>query len=200
MRLHNWPCGIGNLPRASIRISGATAMQFSLKWFLIAITFIAVSIVAMLNANDHWRMLLQNAVLLTVLIGIAGAVCSVGKERAFAFGYVLFALVLVTNCFGFSWIPELATTRVLAALHKQIFVPTEEKVPAPVDPDTFNGDLLYTSQSAKGTIITFIRPRIDHFISVGHTVLSIPFGLLGGLIASTFYRKRLKQAARSSAP
>jgi hypothetical protein len=163
-------------------------MHFSLKMLLIAIAFVAVSLGALLNANDLWRIGFRSAVLVTVLIAATGAVCSSGKTRAFCIGYVLFSLSFFTKFFSFAWGSELITTNALSTLHAQMFAPQTERVSGPISSEGW--DLLDISAQVDGTsIISFIRPRRDQFVAVGHAVLSIPLGIIGGVIAMAFHRR-----------
>jgi len=45
-------------------------MRFSLKWLLIAVAFIAISFVALLNANDIWKYAFENAAWVFLLVAI----------------------------------------------------------------------------------------------------------------------------------
>jgi hypothetical protein len=166
-------------------------MRFSLKWLLTAVAFIAVCLFALLHANVLGRVGTQGAVLLSLLIGSAGAMFSVRGVRAFCGGYVLFAIPFLAVFFGFKSGSDFISTRMLEIIHSQAFSPTTEMVRGPFYPATYEGDVLtVTDQPDASLLVTAIRPKRQDFVSVGHAILSVPFSVLGGLVALAFYRRR----------
>jgi hypothetical protein len=179
-------------------------MQFSLKWLLIAIAFVAVSLVALLNANDLWRIGLRTAVLFSVLIAIIGAVASAAATRLFCVGYAIVALPFLTNFLGADWGSDLITHSALSEVHGKLFSPKEETV-AQQDVmgfpgNNFDGDLVGVRNfdgNNNTAIASVIRPKKRHFAEVGHAVLSALLGVVGGIVAVAFYRRRTRPAASS---
>jgi hypothetical protein len=180
-------------------------MQFSLKWLLIAVAFAAVCLVAMLNANELWQNAFRTAVLFSVLVALIGAVASVAATRLFCVGYTIVALLFFTNFFGASWASELITQNILSDLHSRAFPFTEEKIGylGPQTAMNYDGDIVGVpvSNSDGSATILVVRPRKRHFVEVGHAALSVALGVVGGIIAVAFYRRRPTGAAQSaSAP
>jgi hypothetical protein len=177
-------------------------MQFSLKWLLVAIAFVAVSLVAMLNANELWQNGFRTAVLFSMLFAVIGALWSVGTVRAFWGGYAIVALCYLTRFFGTDWGSGLITTNALSAIHSHAFTFTEEKVEnyPSIQLRGYDGDIVGVPASySDGTAtILVVRPKQHSFIEVGHAVLSVVLGVMGGIIAAAFYRRRPKPAATSA--
>jgi hypothetical protein len=174
-------------------------MQFSLKWLLIAIALVAVTLVALLNANDLWQVGFRTAALFTALVAIIGAVWSSGTTRAFCGGYVIVALSFLTNFFGAEWAADLITRDALSKIHRLAFAFTEEKIEYLTRElrDSYDGDIVGVpaSNSDGSATILVVRPKQQHFVEVGHAVLSIVLGVVGGIIAVAFYRRQPKPAA-----
>ncbi|MEX2142621.1 MAG: hypothetical protein WD894_25430 [Pirellulales bacterium] len=172
-------------------------MSFSIKWLLCAVAFIAVSLAALLNANELWRIGCRSAVVLTVLIAIAGALWSSGKSRAFYGGYVLFALAFYTNLFGDQ--SEFITGNALTAIHQSLFEPTSETVTGSFHPVSYNGDVLTVIHQKDSTLlVTAIRPKRLEFLGVGHAIFSVAWGVIGGYVAMGFYSRRESKMPFSS--
>src|SRR5262245_57491251 len=105
---------------------------FSLKWLLIAVAFVALSVVALLNANSVWQSAFENAALVFLLVAIVGMVASMGESRVFWFGCFLFGatyFVLATGFFGFERTWRLSPSYGFRHLHKQMFSPQSEVIP-----------------------------------------------------------------------
>lgn len=168
-------------------------MQFSLKWLLVAIAFIAVSLVALLNANEWWRSGFRTAVQFSVLVAVIGAVWSVGTTRAFCGGYAIVTLCWFTRFFGAQW-ADLVTTDALSAIHSQAFAFNEEKVEnyGSHIHMSYDGDIVGVPavNSDNSATILVVRPRRQYFTEVGHAAFSVAFGVVGGFIAVAFYRRR----------
>ena len=170
-------------------------MSFSIKWLLYAVAYIAVSLAALLNANELWRIGCRSAVMLTVLIATAGSVWSSGKKRAFYGGYVLFAVSLFTNFFGQC---EFITANALTAIHKRIFEPVSETVTGPFYPSQYDGDVLTVTNQNNGVLlVSSVRPERLEFLGVGHAVFAAALGVVGGYVAVWFYSHREALIERS---
>jgi hypothetical protein len=179
----------------------SSSMQFPLRSLLIAVAFIAISLVALLNANELWRVAVRGAVVLMVLIASAGAAWSIGETRAVCGGFVLFSLPFLTVFFGFKSSSDFLSRHLLESIHSRAFAATTEIIRGPFYPATYGGDVLTVDNQKDGTLfVTAIRPKQQDFVVVGHAVLAVPLGVIGGLIARAFYRRRLaaELAAQSS--
>jgi hypothetical protein len=160
-------------------------MSFSIKWLFFGVAYIALSLAALLNANELWRIGCRSAVVLTVLIASAGVLWSRGKARAFYGGYVLFVLPVYTNLFGFQ--SDFITANAFTAIHKSLFDPITETVTGPFYPSSYDGDVLtVTHQKDSTLLVTAIRPERVEFLGVGHAVFSVGLGLIGSCVAIWF--------------
>src|SRR5688500_1127412 len=107
-------------------------MRFSLKWLLVAVAFVAVGLVALLNANELWRHAFETAIILLFLTSVVGGVASSGQSRAFWTGCAVFVggwFVVATGFFVSSWPNRLITTDGLNAVHGFLISPTQEHYP-----------------------------------------------------------------------
>jgi hypothetical protein len=171
-------------------------MQFSIKWLLVATGFVCVSLVALLYANDLFRAAFRSAVLLSILTALTGAIWSDGKRSAFCGGYVLFSLPFLTVYFGFKSSSDHFATHLLNAIHSKSFSTSSEVIDGPFYPSLFDGDVLSTTPIQPGAVrVTFIRPKRQHFVEIGHAVLSIVLSVIGGTVAVWFYRHRTRNSA-----
>jgi hypothetical protein len=179
-------------------------MRFSLKWLLIAVALVAVSVVALLNANNDWRSMVENAALFAILVATAAAVYSAGERRAFCFGFALFGITyfLVLASPSFSDARErLFTSAGFRIIHKQLFHAKSDVVlfREPIDGDVINGTALMQPDGINARVM-IVRPKLSDFIAVGNALFCIPFGLLGGVIARAFYRRRTTNGAPPQSP
>jgi hypothetical protein len=172
--------------------------SFSIKWLLLAVAYVAICIVALINANSYWRQGFESAALLCLLSALLGTILSRGRRRSFWTGWLIFGgawFLLVIGLFGISqrWRPRLITTG-LNALHGQIFKPTIEMFPhKDVNPaiersNSLEGDIR-TLPDGRHQVV-YVRPAQSAFSAVGNAVFCIPFALLGGVIGRWFWHKR----------
>ena len=61
-------------------------MRFSLRWLFVSVAFVAISVVALLNANEYWTFVWRIAILLGLSLAIIGALLSQGQSRALWIG------------------------------------------------------------------------------------------------------------------
>lgn len=171
-------------------------MQFSLKWLLIAIAFVAFSLVAMLNANELWRIGFRTAVIFSGYIALLGALFSLNATRVFCAGYTIVAISFLTNFCGADWGSHLITENALSAIHSRIFAPVVVTIGGDRPIETIDGDIIARRHNVDGTTtLTYIRPDRFDFLGVGHSVLSVALGVIGGFIAVAFYRRRSKTSS-----
>lgn len=64
-------------------------MSFTLRWLFITILFIAVAIVALLNANPKWVNAFRSMIVIVLPLTTIAAICSTGVKRAFWIGFAL---------------------------------------------------------------------------------------------------------------
>jgi hypothetical protein len=171
-------------------------MQFSIKWLLVATGFVCVCMVGFLFAIELFRAAFRSAVLLLFLTDLTGAIWSDSKRKAFCGGYVLFALPFLTVYFGFKSSSDHFATHLLNAVHSKSFTASSELIDGPFYPSLFDGDVLSTIPTQPGTVrVTFIRPKRQHFVEIGHAVLSVLLSVIGGSVAVWFYRHRTSTSA-----
>jgi hypothetical protein len=164
-------------------------MSFSIKWLLFVVAYVGVSLAALLHANELWRVGFRSALLLSVLVTIAGAVWSVGRTRAFCGGYALFALLFFTDLFGSQ--SEFITASLLTTIHRGAFDSLTETISGPFYPSAYDGDVLTVVHQKNGTLlVTAIRPARLQFLAIGRAVLYFPFAVSGGCVAMWFYSRR----------
>jgi len=178
-------------------------MRFSLKWLFSGVAFVAVSLVAMLNANELWRIGFRSAVLFSALVAIIGALWSVGATRAFCGGYAIMALSFVTKFFGAEWGSELITMHGLIPFHSLVAAPIDEtlsqnRVIELTQADHDQEISVKQFIADRMAITSIIRPRRQDFLQVGNAVLSIVLGVIGGFIAVAFYRRRPQRAEHNT--
>ena len=176
-------------------------MRFSLRWLFVAVAFVAISVVALLNANNLWHAAIWDSALLLLLVAFVGGIWSTGHRRAFCFGYFIFAFtyfVFASGFFGFTRQELIVTTNGLQILHAKLFEPEAALIPPG---GSAEGDLVSDhpplrdgtrrGQLPDGSLpVMIIRPGRSSFVALGNALACIPFGLIGGFIATWFYSRR----------
>ncbi len=168
-------------------------MQFSLKWLLAFTAFVAVSLVALINANGLWLNSFRTAVLASVLVATLGALWSVGRSRAFCGGYAIVAVCFFTRFFGEQLASDFITHDALSAIHARAFHFTQEDVrnlELVRQSDYFDIVGVPVSNADGSATILVVRPKRHYFLEIGHSACSILVGIIGGYIAMWFYRRR----------
>ena len=170
-------------------------MRFSLKWLLIAVAFVAVGLVALINANSVWREGLETVAAIMLLVAIVGAIASLGERRLYWLGYILFGGVFFVTETGM--IPILQESQLLpntlwSYAHQQAVRPKQEELTRDEFENIRDAEILvrHSPLSDDTLTVTLVRPSRQAFVEVGNALLCIPFGLLGGVVASAFYRRR----------
>jgi hypothetical protein len=167
-------------------------MRFSLKLLLTAVAFMALSCVALLNANQPWVLVARNLVRLTVVVAIVGTVWCIGKERAWWSGYGVFIVVYINSGFGFLWVEESLTYKAFSYIHPHIASQVTETFSDPSASDSRS--VLSRQENPDGSLaVTYLKPMEERFIRVGDAICAVLSGVLGGFIAVAFYRRRPKR-------
>jgi hypothetical protein len=179
-------------------------MQFSLKWLLAATAYVALLLVALLNANSVWQGIFQSAAATLLLVALTGAIVCVGKAKCFWIGYVIFGLVFFVGATGL--VPNIEKSGILPSAlfsyaHGKMFERTPAKLTAAdVEELSKSSEVHLLKPLPDGTVNAIVlRPSERRFVNVGNIALCIPFGLLGGLVATAFYRRRPRQTAQAAA-
>ena len=138
---------------------------------------------------------------LTVLIAIVGAVWCIDKQRALWGGYAFFIVSYINSGFGFLYVEEPLTYKALSYIHPQIVSAVTETFYPPFGSTNVSNTLLSRAENPDGSItVTYLKPTVEHFIRVGDVIIAVLVGLLGGFIATAFYRRRLTQLAQTARP
>jgi hypothetical protein len=175
--------------------------KYSIRSLLAAVALVAVSIVALLNANRHWRSGLMNLVVLLLALALIGMRYAAPRRRAFCGGFLILGLtyfLLATQWWKFDSTWELLPQKALNYVHARIFQPQIETI-GPVDYSLRNGEGDIVSQGQQlpdGTLtVTVIRPSRENFAGVGTALYCVLFGVFGGL-AATWLNRQAESAAR----
>ncbi len=171
---------------------------FSIKGLLVAVGFVAVSVVALLNANRHWHSGLMNLAVLLLAVSLIGTYCSAQSQRASCVGFFILGFtyfMLATQWWKFEKTWDLMPQRGLRYAHQHLFEPRQEVV-GPVDFSTPGADVVSQGQQRPdGTRpVMVIRPSRESFVGVGTAIFSILFGILGGVIGRVIDRRRQSSA------
>jgi hypothetical protein len=174
--------------------------KYSIKSLFAAVALVAVSIVALLNANRFWHHGLMNLVVLLLALALIGMRYAAPPRRAFCGGFLILGLtyfVLATQWWKLEKTWELLPQAGLRYLHGQIFQPRVEII-GPVDFNVPNADVVSNGRRLpNGTMpVTVIRPSRENFVGVGTALFCILFGLLGGVVASRMNRQQAGLAVR----
>jgi hypothetical protein len=55
-----------------------------------------------------------------------------------------------------------------------------------------HGDVVRITKMHNDVIVEYVRPTRDQFVAVGHAILTVVLGVVGGFVAVAFYRRRPK--------
>jgi hypothetical protein len=138
-------------------------MRFSLRWLFVAILLIAVSVVALLNANLSWANAAERARLLLFSVTIIGAIYSRASTRAFWIGAIVFGWIQMKPPV------QQIDDRLLTFAHSLI---VQEHVTVIDGRPSINW-----------------LPKHEYFVAVGDCVQSVFVACLGGVLAMWFHRR-----------
>jgi hypothetical protein len=157
-------------------------MHFSLSWLFLAILLIAVSVVALLNANEYWVSASRAALVVLLPLTIVGGIFSKGRKRAFWFGFAIVGWTVFLSA-GLNDYPpfnEARSEKALQWLHSLI---------VRLEPVSLEGWDRITGARLTGTG-TIDVPAFSNFKVVFHCAASLLLGVLGGYAAMWFYLRR----------
>jgi hypothetical protein len=182
-------------------------IRFSIRVLLIAIAFVAVSIVALRYANNFWCSCFTFLAIVLLLSSIVGIVYSAGAKRAAWVGAAIFGgsyfMLLYIPWFRDSGIAsQLPATPLAVYLHQQLVnaqVPTWQPDGTATTYNN-NGQIIVRMLDASGrllseTPLTTTLPDQSDLYQVGHAISAILMMLLGSLIARCFYETMKKERA-----
>lgn len=178
-------------------------MQFSIRELLIVVTIIAIGCAALTFASDGWRIAVDTITFFIVMT--AGVVAIVGTDarRVFAIGFLVFGC----GYFGVLWLQNtwhdiptefdararLPSSKLLLTWYNAIAVPTESDDPMAL----FGaGGGFAPAMPATRTVIS---PPIDTFMHIGHTLVMLMLGYLGGHFARFVYLRRMRETTPPAA-
>jgi hypothetical protein len=159
-------------------------MRFSLRWLLVAVAFIAVSVVVLLNANFYWARGMRSVLILSLSLAIVGGIFSQGKSRAFWSGFAICGWIQFVSM-GFIHLQtygRLITDTGINLLHAQVARSVEEEVAY------FSGPSNARVEKFEKRVVT--RPDVRSFTHVAQSVLTASIGVLGGCLAIWLYSRR----------
>jgi hypothetical protein len=155
-------------------------MRFSVRSLFVAILFVAISVVALLNANAWWVGAARAALILALSLGAVIAIASMGTTRMFWMGFTIVGAVqfgVITISTRNPERPYLIWEGAIHWLHSKV----AREV---VMPD-------FTDVPKIGQRVPVILvPYADQFSAVGQCILSAMLGLAGGYIACWSYPRR----------
>ena len=187
-------------------------MHFSLKWLMIAVTIVAISFAALVNASGAWTMAVITAISAFLLAAALVAAAGAGRSQAFAKGFLvgtLFYLVLwiaaVNNWFG---VPitdllseqDLVTERIVNRLYDLVKRETPPAPPSPSPGGSMGGAGMMSAMPGgapaggmgmgmamgggmMGLPGPTFTPDSYHFHKIAHWLIAFYFGLASGLFA-----------------
>jgi hypothetical protein len=148
-------------------------MSFSIKHLLLIIALLALGLVAL--ANSDRRLVIEAVQVSMIAIFVLtsyGIWISYGATRAFRSGFLVWAsLYFLFHCLVSVEHLDLRTSRLLGPF-LTVF-----------HPNVYTYDSQGTRTGVHGTIMR-------QYYFVGHSLLALAFGLIGGWVTVYFYRKR----------
>jgi hypothetical protein len=196
--------------------------RFSIRALMVGIVITALAMAALRNASAFWSSVLLMVTLAVTGFAMLGAVAMQGREQHWWIGFALFSgcyLALALGLFpGETLHPPLGTTHLLGQLYEQMhpaMVPAKENLETLVferqRKTSFLESLLSRSPKSDPTILSVQGQIIsldqqiavlksgatyDQFQRVGHSLIALLSGLLGGTAAVWFYVRRVRTEAR----
>ena len=175
-------------------------MRFSIRLLLGLVTFIAIAIGSLLNANQLWFQVLLTATILLFVIGTLVAIGRTGAARAFWIGFVVIGCAYSVAVFGFR--PQnkyLLTPKLLEYLYPQVKTEItadsrEELLEQYPDAERYITELDPPALSSANLAFPNLRvtfhyqfPKRNEFDAIGHCLFTLTFAFIGGSVAKVFY-------------
>jgi hypothetical protein len=164
-------------------------MRFTLRWLFIVILLIAISVVALLNANTYWAGAARTTMFLILPLSVVIALASGGTTRLFWFGFAIVGAVQFWSL-GFARGAAAGESLVepgIQWLHSKVVRDVDIEVPVYREGNFLRMDPRVVP-----------RPNIDYFRVVGHCVVAALFGVLGGCVGAWVYSCQNVRAGRPS--
>jgi hypothetical protein len=191
-------------------------IRFNIASLLVVVLFVAVGVAALRESSDLWESGIFTLALAALLISILLAIHRTAKPQAFWIGFALFGSAYL----GFALVPSiesrLITTKALAYLASKVpgrppeaftvgFSATDLGFPVNrVQTVAFdsNGTQLATSSQGtvrlwdlgSGKLLSAWRGTSENFAKIGHSLLSLIAGILGGLLSRHLYTRNRESA------
>jgi len=182
-------------------------IRFSLRVALIAIAFVALSIVALRYANNFWSSCFTFLAIVLLLSSIVGIVYSGSGKRAGWVGAAIFGgfylMLLHVPWFRDSGIVnQLPATPLSVYIHQRLVnaqVPTLQTDGSATLYNN-NGQIIVRTLDAAGRVLsetplTTTLPDQSDLYQVGHAISAILMMLFGSLIARCFYETKKRERA-----
>ena len=189
--------------------------RFSVRSLMAFIFVCAIGLAALRNANDLWAGAMLFLALAAFAIAVLGAVILRGRERSCWLGFALFSGGYLTLTFGPGFSTELTlrpvTTTALGFVHSLVAASPSQppvlwwqhaQLLAHVDrlkaANQGPGDPAYDSAMRMlASLETQLPEAVNQgdFVRIGHSLLALLSGLLGGTVAIWFHAKRQRSEA-----
>ncbi len=164
---------------------------------MVGVFVLAISTIALLNANQFWVAVSGGCALLLLFIALLGAILTKHVARAFWTGIAVFGwgyAVLFHTPFGLTDASYYPSTLALEALHRAIGSPAEEWLSRELEhanqiPDADPVEIQVHGPDRSRMRISYLKPLGVPFKQVGHWLFTLLFALLGGAIARAMYRR-----------
>jgi hypothetical protein len=189
--------------------------RFSIRTLMAFVLVSAIGLAALRNANELWAGALLLVALAAAGAAVLGAIFLRGREQAWWAGFALFSggYLVAAICPVQS---PLATTQMLIYIHPVV---TSSETGPPVYPifwrqraqalakiERLKAEGRGPADAALDSAMKLLAnlntqlagtPNQDEFIRVGHSLLSLLAGLVGGMVARWFCARRERAEARS---
>ena len=156
--------------------------RFSIRTLMAFVLVSAVGMAALRNASDLWAGMMLMAALAAVGVAVLGAALMRDRERAWWLGFGLFggAYLIV------SLIPplesRLPTSKGLGYFRSKVSNWGSEVEVISIEP--------MGEHAIRGGQVTIWDENLVFFRQIGHSLLTLLAGLLGGIVAVWFYARR----------
>jgi hypothetical protein len=168
-------------------------IRFNIASLLGVILILGVGFAALREASDLWESGIFTLTLAALLISILLAVHRAGKRRAFWLGFAVFGWFYL----GLSLVPSiesrLITTKTLTFLDSKVPVRSFQVRGIAFSPDgkriaTAGQGQVRLWDAATGTPVSGWSGATEHFVRIGHSLLALLAGWLGGRLSCRLCR------------
>ena len=179
--------------------------RFHLGTLVILVLLLGVGFAALRESTDLWDTGIFSVTLGVLLISILLAIHRADKRRAFWLGFALFGSAYL----GLSLVPSvesrLITNKVLAYLASKMPRSSPYDIDGWMDLYVANTaaaglNTAWFSNTLVGPTLSASRGTSDHFVRIGHSLLTLIAALLGGQLSRYLYGKSRDPDLRSVKP